>query len=228
MSHCLRENDPRAILESARFERHRQIVAINVSFNNLLSRFPPPADWREKYALLERALHQEEKPVVGEEEPPPAAPPPQPPSRKGTRQNPHIPPKRPRTTRSSSSFTNTANIATRAARRRTENLATSTAADVSRKPKTTSCRSIPRKLLLQLNYYPELQRRLQRHPQRRKEPARRSTGDMVDWLILICAKEGRRRKTWDVTKKKACLDRNVKRGRREKWRGGVGGRDTQA
>ncbi|KAF8534666.1 hypothetical protein BDD12DRAFT_895367 [Trichophaea hybrida] len=224
MSHYLRENDPRAILESARFERHRQIVAINVSFNNLLSRFPPPADWREKYALLERALHQE-KQVIGEEEAEaPQPPPPQPPSRKTTLQNPHIAPKRLRTTRSSS-FMNTANIATRAARRRSENLA-STSADVSRKLKITCRRNFPRELLLQLNHYPELQRRLQRHPQRRKEPERRSTGDMVDWLILICAKEGRRRRAWDVAKKNMCLDRNVKRGRREKWRGGVSDRDT--
>ncbi|KAF8536294.1 hypothetical protein BDD12DRAFT_890656 [Trichophaea hybrida] len=155
MSHCLRENDPHAILEGARFERHRQIVAIDVSFNNLLSRFPPLSDWHEKYALLERALHQEENQVIGEEEAEAPQPlPPQPPSRKTTLQNPHIAPKRSRTTKSSSSFMNTANIATRAARRCSENLA-STSADVSRKLKIASRRIVPRELL-QLNHYPKL------------------------------------------------------------------------
>jgi len=57
---------------------------------------------------------------------------------------------------------------------------------------------------------------------------------MVDWLILSCAKEGRRRRTWEEKGKgkgkgkgKVCLGRNVDRGKREGWRGGRSMRDAR-
>lgn len=86
-----------------------------------------------------------------------------------------------------------------------------------RKPEKTVRRTLCTEVFV--DHSVELRKRY--NSDRRKKQTHRF-GDMVDWLVVVCTKEERRKRSWPgIEKEKTCLARNLRIGMKQKWRGGI-------
>ena len=188
------------MLETDRFTRQDQLLAIHHGFNQLRTRLPPPPpDWRNRYErMVARHLHQQSRAPAPKSfislPPPPPPPPPlvqTQPGRQERQERQERPGPSPKRRKTRATIRQQAPLQSLQARHR--------------KP-LTSYRRTPRTELM-VDHSAQLDQRRQRRwrwqQQQRgvagnpRQPGtaavtRKPRGQMVDWLILVCSKAARR------------------------------------
>ncbi|KAI5819976.1 hypothetical protein BZA77DRAFT_302715 [Pyronema omphalodes] len=205
-------HDTRFILGQQHFEVHNSFLAINAVYNQLLANLPQlQVDWEQKYAELERMVAQkyelEDAAQQNELEQQVAAQ-----LEEEIRQSPHArkiipPPKGLKRKMPPPSAKKTRSVVKKQ----------KGPAKALRKPEKTVRRTLSTAVFV--DHSVELRKRY--NSDRRKKQTHRF-GDMVDWLVVVCTKEERRKRTWPgIEKEKTCLARNLRLGMRQKWRGEI-------
>ena len=221
------------MLETGRFTRQDQLLAIHHGFNQLRTRLPPPPpDWRNRYErmvachLYQQSQAPEPKSCISPPPPPPLPPPPLVQTRPERQERQGRPRPSPRRRKTRATIRQQAPLQSLQGRHR--------------KP-LTSCRRMPRTELV-VDHSAQLGHRRQRRwlwQQQRgvagnpRQPGtaaavtRKPRGPMVDWLILVCSKAARRARVAAAgaggssrsgDTGKVFLGRSLQRMVRQRWR----------